>query len=60
MNETVLPQLNFTTTCIASGRYVIYYNERLDGVNYPDKDIVIPGTLYTELCEVLVYGKCFD
>lgn len=33
---TQLPLLNFTTTCTEHGRYVIFYNERLVGVSYPD------------------------
>ena len=51
-----LPPLNFTTTCFTTGRYAIFYNERLDGVTYP-------GTYQTshavtmELCEVVVLGK---
>nr|XP_022305543.1 protein draper-like isoform X2 [Crassostrea virginica] len=48
-----LPPLNFTTTCTLSGRYVIFYNERLDGVTYPAGYEVIA---YTELCEVTVNG----
>lgn len=27
---------NFTTTCTNYGRYVIFYNERLNGVIYPE------------------------
>ena len=50
-----LPFLNFSTTCITSGRYVIFYNERLDGVTYPT------GYEYSiismELCDVAVNGK---
>ena len=49
-----LPPLNFTTTCISSGRYVIFYNERLDGEVYPEGYELIA---YTELCEVIVQGK---
>ncbi|XP_052693913.1 angiopoietin-1 receptor-like [Crassostrea angulata] len=43
----------FTTTCPVHGQYVIYYNERLQGVTYPDgysKNVDIG------LCEVEVYG----
>ena len=54
---TKLPALNFTTTCITFGRYVDFYNERLFGVTYPDGYIDYP--VYTELCEVTVYGKKF-
>ena len=34
-NSPPLPPLNFTSTCITSGRYVTFYNERLIGVKYP-------------------------
>ncbi|XP_052695080.1 protein glp-1-like isoform X2 [Crassostrea angulata] len=43
----------FTTNCFVHGQYVIYYNERLPEVAYPDAykdDIAI------NLCEVEVYG----
>ncbi|XP_078329598.1 uncharacterized protein LOC111116561 [Crassostrea virginica] len=49
-----LPPLNFTTTCITSGRYVIFYNERLDGTTYPKNYQTV--TVFTELCEVIVQG----
>nr|XP_022311643.1 multiple epidermal growth factor-like domains protein 10 [Crassostrea virginica] len=49
-----LPPLNFTTTCITSGRYVIFYNERLDGTTYPENYQI--RAVYTELCEVIVQG----
>ena len=49
-----LPALNFTTPCITSGRYVIFYNERLQGVTYPDEYVY---SVYTELCEVTIQGK---
>ena len=49
-----LPSLNFTTTCISSGRYVIFYNERLDGVVYPEG---YERFAYTEICEVIVQGR---
>ena len=49
-----LPPLNFTTTCITSGRYVIFYSERLDGVAYPQGYQLMA---YTELCEVIVQGR---
>nr|XP_022306123.1 uncharacterized protein LOC111112691 [Crassostrea virginica] len=48
-----LPALNFTTTCFMSGRYVIFYNERLNDVDYPNGYIAYP--VYTELCEVTVH-----
>lgn len=50
-----LPPLNFNTTCTNYGRYVIFYNERLDGVNYPEEYAV--NNVYTELCEVVVQGE---
>lgn len=52
---SLLPPLNFTRVCTEWGRYVIYYNERLDGVIYPTKYEV--NNVYTELCEVIVEGK---
>lgn len=48
-----LPPLNFTTTCTEYGRYVIFYNERKDGVVYPDGYQL---AIVTELCEVIVQG----
>ena len=50
-----LPSLNFTTTCITSGRYVTFYNERLDGVSYPEGYTL--SLVYIELCEVIVQGR---
>lgn len=53
-----LPPLNFTTTCTAYGRYVIFFNERRDAVTYPDGYELL--NVYIELCEVVVEGKyCF-
>ncbi|XP_062573680.1 multiple epidermal growth factor-like domains protein 6 [Saccostrea cucullata] len=52
-NTLPLPPLEFNTTCIGYGRYVIYYNERLDGVTYP-KDY--QSLVFTELCEVKIEG----
>ena len=49
-----LPSLNFTTTCIRYGRYVTFYNERLDGTTYPEGYELF---VYTELCEVIVQGR---
>lgn len=54
-NGYQLPPLNFTSICTESGRYVIFYNKRLDGVIYPDGYEV--KNVYTELCEVTVQGK---
>ncbi|XP_062592398.1 uncharacterized protein LOC134253823 [Saccostrea cucullata] len=48
-----LPPLNFTTNCTGYGRYVIYYNERLNGVKYPAG---YESMSYTQLCEVVVKG----
>lgn len=50
-----LPPLNFTTKCEEFGRYVIFYNERLDGVAYPTGYEL--QNVVTELCEVIVQGK---
>ena len=52
-----LPPLNFTTTCITTGQYVIFYNERLDGVTYP-AGYEVYNNVFMELCEVQVNGKC--
>lgn len=49
-----LPPLDFTTTCTEYGRYVIFYNERLDGMTYPTGYEV--NNINTELCEVIVKG----
>eukprot|EP00105_Crassostrea_gigas_P038150 XP_019922298.1 PREDICTED: protein draper [Crassostrea gigas] len=49
-----LPPLEFTTTCIQRGQYVIFFNERKDGVIYP-KDYELANVL-NELCEVVVLG----
>lgn len=50
-----LPPLNFTAICTLSGSYVIFYNERFDGVTNPEG--YETATVYTELCEVTVKGK---
>ena len=50
-----LPPLNFTTTCITSGRCVIFYNARLDEVVYPTEYEI--SMVFTELCEVIVLGR---
>lgn len=51
-----LPPLNFTAICLKKGRYVIYYNERLEGATYPTGYEV--HNVFTELCEVKVQGIC--
>lgn len=50
-----LPPLNITIVCVESGRYVIFYNERLNGVTYPTGYVL--ENVFTELCEVVVQGK---
>lgn len=52
-----LPPLDFTTTCTESGRYLIFYNERLDAVIYPEGYEF--ETDYIELCEVYIQGNDF-
>ncbi|XP_061190073.1 protein draper-like [Saccostrea echinata] len=48
---TIPPVLNIS--CPVHGQYVIYYNERLEGVKYPAD---YSRHAFTELCEVEVYG----
>ena len=55
-NGYLLPPLDFHTTCITSGRYVIFYNERLNGVTYP-AGYELSANVLMELCEVYVNGK---
>nr|XP_022307676.1 multiple epidermal growth factor-like domains protein 10 [Crassostrea virginica] len=43
----------FNTTCPVHGQYVIYYNERLSGANYPDD---YSQYAHNELSEVEVFG----
>nr|XP_034320794.1 receptor-type tyrosine-protein phosphatase epsilon-like [Crassostrea gigas] len=43
----------FNTTCILHGQYVIYYNERLNNVPYPEDYSQFADSY---LCEVEVYG----
>ncbi|XP_062575142.1 multiple epidermal growth factor-like domains protein 10, partial [Saccostrea cucullata] len=49
-----LPDLNVTHACVSFGRYVIFYNERDEGVTYPNG--VNPIQRYIQLCEVVVQG----
>lgn len=49
-----LPPLNFTTLCTEYGRYIIFYNERLDIATYPTGYELT--NVFTELCEVVVLG----
>lgn len=49
-----LPPLNFTTLCTEFGRFIIFYNERLDTATYPTGYEVT--NVFTELCEVVVLG----
>ncbi|XP_056019836.1 protein draper-like [Ostrea edulis] len=53
-NGQELPTLDFSTPCVKHGRYVIFYNERLDGTTYPTGYETVG--VYTELCEVTVTG----
>ncbi|XP_061170712.1 receptor-type tyrosine-protein phosphatase alpha-like [Saccostrea echinata] len=50
-NRLQLPPLNFTTSCIGHGQYVIYYNERSENDSEEYESVS-----YTELCEVIVQG----
>lgn len=52
-----LPPLNFTTTCLKYGRYVIFYNERPINTTYPSG--YKPYNVFTDLCEVTVLGIVF-
>lgn len=49
-----LPPLDFNINCTKFGRYVIFYNERLNGINYPVGYVL--SNVVTELCEVTVTG----
>lgn len=55
-NGPNLPFLNLTIECTEIGRYVIYYNERLDEVFYPTG--YETKNVFTEICEVIVHGQC--
>lgn len=49
-----LPPLNFSTVCIERGRYVVFYNERLDGAIYADGYEL--QSVHIEICEVIIQG----
>lgn len=49
-----LPPLDFNTNCTRHGQYVIFYNERLNVINYPST--YVTANVITELCEVTVTG----
>lgn len=51
--KSTLPSV-FTTDCFVHGQYIIYYNERIQGVVYPDDYLSV---VRTALCEVEVYGE---
>lgn len=48
------PTINQTINCSVRGRYVIYYNERRQGVHYPD---YYSKYAYNEICELEVFGE---
>ncbi|XP_019928883.3 multiple epidermal growth factor-like domains protein 10 [Magallana gigas] len=51
-NESTKPAV-FTTKCTVHGRYVIYNNEKLAGIENPDRN---SAYVMNNLCEVEVYG----
>uniref|UniRef100_K1R5Z4 protein-tyrosine-phosphatase n=1 Tax=Magallana gigas TaxID=29159 RepID=K1R5Z4_MAGGI len=51
-NGQELPPLDFNTSCTRRGKYVIFYNERLNVINYPSE--YVTANVITELCEVTV------
>lgn len=48
------PTINEKINCLVRGRYVIYYNERRDGVHYP---YYYSKYAYNEICELEVFGE---
>lgn len=44
-----------TIKCTVHGQYVIYYNERIPRVSYPED---FSKHAEADLCEAEVYGKC--
>lgn len=52
-NESTKPAV-FTTKCTVHGQYVIYNNEKLAGIENPDRN---SAYVMNNLCEVEVYGK---
>lgn len=50
---TIPPDI--TINCNVHGQYVIYYNERLPRVSYPED---YSKHAEADLCEAEVYGKC--
>lgn len=57
-NGLELPLLDFNTTCSKHGRFVIFYNERLEETKYPQEYEI--NSVFTELCEVTVTGIVFQ
>lgn len=54
MDRSEIPTLNFTNVCTKVGQYVIFYNERISGVDYPKE--YETNAVFIELCEVIVQG----